>query len=365
MAVFKKKLSFLLKFSFFFLILFNKASYAADFKLEKILDLKDPWGLTFINKNELLITEKEGEIVYFNINNKTLKKIKHNLNYKVDGQGGLLDILKYKNEIFICYTENRGGSNTSTSIAKADFSLEQLNFKNIFQANPPINSGFHFGCRIVIKEDHLYASAGERAGGNIAQDVKSHVGKMIRINLDGSAPQDNPKFKGKPDWLPEIYQIGIRNPQGMTLSPINGKIYISNHGARGGDFFGEVKFAENYGWQIWCWGGINYSMSKCGEVDQWDSRFTKPLYTWTPSIAVSAVQIYKGKEFSQWNNHILMTTLKDETLRKLEFINENQVGREVVLFKDKIGRIRDIKIDSDGKIYLLSNGNGALWLMKK
>lgn len=217
----------------------------------------------------------------------------------------------------------------------------------------------------MIKEDHLYASAGERGGGNIAQDVKSHVGKMIRINLDGSVPQDNPKFKGKPDWLPEIYQIGIRNPQGMTLSPINGKIYISNHGARGGDFFGEVKFAENYGWQIWCWGGINYSMSKCGEVDQWDSRFTKPLYTWTPSIAVSAVQIYKGKEFSQWNNHILMTTLKDESLRKLEFINENQVGREVVLFKDKIGRIRDIKIDSDGKIYLLSNGNGALWLMKK
>jgi len=197
-------LSSFLKFSFFLLILFTKASYAADFKLEKILDLKDPWSLTFINKDELLITEKEGEIVYFNINNKTLKKIKHNLNYKVDGQGGLLDILKYKNEIFICYTENRGGSNTSTSIAKADFSLEQLNFKNIFQANPPINSGFHFGCRIVIKEDHLYASAGERAGGNIAQDVKSHVGKMIRINLDGSAPQDNPKFKGKADWLPEI-----------------------------------------------------------------------------------------------------------------------------------------------------------------
>ena len=96
MAVFKQKLSSLLKFSFFFLILFSKASYAADFKLEKILDLKDPWSLTFINKDELLITEKEGEIIYFNINNKTLKKIKHNLNYKVDGQGGLLDILKYK-----------------------------------------------------------------------------------------------------------------------------------------------------------------------------------------------------------------------------------------------------------------------------
>ena len=100
----------------------------------------------------------------------------------------MLDILKYKNEIFICYTEDRGSGNTSTSIAKADYSLEQLNFKNIFQANPPINSGFHFGCRLVIKENHLYASAGERGGGNIAQDPKNHVGKIIRINVDGTAP---------------------------------------------------------------------------------------------------------------------------------------------------------------------------------
>lgn len=151
----------------------------------------------------------------------------------------------------------------------------------------------------------------------------------------------------------------------MTLSPFNGKIYISNHGAKGGDFFGEVKFGENYGWQIWCWGGVNYSGTKCGETDQWDSRFTKPLYTWSPSIAVSAVQIYKGDEFKEWNGHILMTSLKDESIRKLEFINENEVGKEVIILKGKLDRIRDLKIAEDGKIYILSNGAGALSVLKK
>ncbi|NKA00538.1 MAG: PQQ-dependent sugar dehydrogenase, partial [Proteobacteria bacterium] len=131
--------------------------YAQNFKIEKILDLKDPWSLTFVNKEEILITEKEGEILLANIKNKDVRKVKHNLNYKVDGQGGLLDIIKHNNDIFICYTEDRGGGKTSTSIAKANFTKDNLNFKNIFQANPPINSGYHFGCRLVIKDNMIYA----------------------------------------------------------------------------------------------------------------------------------------------------------------------------------------------------------------
>ncbi|NDE12996.1 MAG: PQQ-dependent sugar dehydrogenase, partial [Actinobacteria bacterium] len=139
-----------LKLLSFFLIL-SQSVYAQNFKIEKILDLKDPWSLTFVNKDEVLITEKDGEIVFANIKSKDVRKVKHNLNYKVDGQGGLLDIIKHNNDIFICYTEDRGGGKTSTSIAKATFTKDNLNFKNIFQANPPINSGYHFGCRLVIK----------------------------------------------------------------------------------------------------------------------------------------------------------------------------------------------------------------------
>lgn len=336
------------------------------FILKKITELNNPWSFTFINEKEVLVSHKEGQIKLINIKSGSKRIVQHNLNFKVDGQGGLLEILKNKKEIFICYTEDRKLGKTSTSIAKAKFSRNNLNFKNIFQANPPINSGYHFGCRMIIQDNkYLFASAGERGGGNIAQDATKHPGSIIRINLDGSSPKDNPKYKGKRKWLSEIYQIGVRNPQGMTLSPLNNKVYISNHGARGGDFFGEVKFGENYGWEIWCWGGQNYNLTKCGETQKWDDRFTKTLYTWTPSIAVSAVQIYKGLEFPEWNNHVLVTSLKDQTLRKLKFLSDGNIGDEKILFKNKIGRIRDIKIGPKGKIYLLSNGGSALWEMSK
>jgi len=344
----------------------NQPVLTNNFKLEKLTNLNEPWSLTFINENEILISEKSGSLILYNKKTKKKHSVPHNLKFNDNGQGGLLEILNFKDDIYICYSEDRGEGETSTSIAKAKFSKSDLNFNNIFQAQPPIKSGYHFGCRMIIQDaQYLYASIGERGQGNIAQDPREHPGSIIRINLDGSIPKNNPKFVNKNNWLPEIYQIGIRNPQGMTLSTTNNRIYISNHGAQGGDFFGEVKFAENYGWKIYCWGGINYTGLKCGDTQEWDKRFTKPLYTWVPSIAVSAVKIYQGKEFKEWNGQILLTSLKDQSLRKLEFKNENEVGNEKVLFKNKIGRLRDIKIDQKGKIYLLSNGDDALWVMKK
>ena len=194
------------------LILSNIAS-AENFKLKKLVDLKDPWGSAFIDEHNILITEKSGVIKLININDKHIKLINQNLNFLEHGQGGLLDILFDNNFIYISYSENRGNWKTSTSIAKAKFNDKNLIFKNIFQANPPIDSGYHFGSRLAIKDNFLFASAGERGKGMIAQDPTKHPGSIIRINLDGSIPKDNPKYKDKPDWLPEIYQIGIRNPK--------------------------------------------------------------------------------------------------------------------------------------------------------
>ena len=134
-----------------------------------------------------------------------------------------MDILYKDNFLWISYSEDRGNRKTSTSIAKTKLDKKELNFKNIFQAEPPINSGYHFGSRLAIKDNYLFASAGERGQGMIAQDPTKHPGSIIRINLDGSIPKDNPKFEGKTDWLPEIYQIGIRNPQGLTVSNYDGK----------------------------------------------------------------------------------------------------------------------------------------------
>ena len=336
-------------------------SFAEEFNFQKIVDLKSPWGSSFINDRELIITEKNGKIKFININTKKISEIEHNLNYLVHGQGGLLDILFKDNFVYISYSEDRGIGKSSTSIAKAQFNKNKLNFKNIFQAEPPIDSGYHFGSRLAIKGNQLFASAGERGMGMIAQDPKKHPGSIIRINLDGSIPKDNPKFTGKSEWLAEIYQIGIRNPQGLVVSPFDNKIYMSNHGAKGGDWFGEVKKGENYGWKILGWGGKNYTGTKIGP--KWKPGFTKAIQYWVPSIATSAITIYKGEEFKEWNSHALITSLKDKSLRKLIFDDKSNIKEEII-FKDKIGRIRDIQVHpNNGKIYFLA-GN-SLWLMEK
>ena len=273
----------------------------------------------------------------------------------------MLDIIHQNDYLWISYSENRGNWKTSTSIAKAKLNKKNLDFENIFQAEPPIESGYHFGSRLAIKDNYLFASAGERGGGMIAQDPTNHPGSIIRIYLDGSIPKDNPKFEGKSDWLPEIYQIGVRNPQGLTYSSFDGKIYASNHGAKGGDWFGEIKKGENYGWKILGWGGTNYSGSKIGP--KWKPGFTKAIQYWVPSIAASAITIYKGNEFNEWNGEALITSLKDKSMRKLNFQNSSKI-EETIIFKDKIGRIRDIQVHPvNGKIYFLA-GN-SLWLMEK
>ena len=351
----------MIRYIFISLILFVTTSYSQEFTIKKVLDLNEPWGSTFVNNNNLLITEKSGKIKIINLKTKEVININHNLNVLEYGQGGLLDIIFENNTVWVSYTEDRGNYKTSTSIAKGKFNKKLIDFKNIFQAEPPIDSPYHFGSRLVIKENYLFASIGERGNGMIAQDASKHPGSIIRIHLDGSIPKDNPKYVNKDEWLPEIYQIGVRNPQGLTLSSFNNKVYMSNHGAKGGDWFGEVKKSENYGWKILGWGGTNYSGTKIGP--KWKPGFTKAIKYWVPSIATSAITIYKGEEFKEWNGHALITSLKDMSLRKLDFNNLENVKEEVI-FQRKIGRIRDIQVHpKNGKIYFLSKK--SLWIMEK
>ena len=345
----------------FFLLIKPSLIFAENFNLKELINLKSPWGSTFINNEELIITEKSGSIKIVNVVNNNLIEVDHNLNFREHGQGGLLDIIYKDNFLWISYTEKRGDWETSTSIAKAKLNKEKLIFKNIFQANPPIESRYHFGSRLAIKDNYLFASMGERGEGMIAQDPSKHPGSIIRIHLDGTIPKDNPKFEGKDDWLPEIYQIGVRNPQGLTFSEFDGNIYMSNHGAKGGDWFGQVKKGENYGWKVLGWGGTNYSGSPIGP--KWMPGYTKAIQYWVPSIATSAITIYNGKEFNEWKGHALITSLKDKSLRKLNFNDLSNVKEEII-FKEKIGRIRDIQVHPvSGKLYFLSEN--SLWLMEK
>ena len=332
-------------------------------KLEEVISGMDsPWSFSFINENKIIISEKPGNLMIVNLEDKKIKIVNHNLKILEDGQGGLLEVLYYEEKVYVSYSENRGNGNSSTSVAVANFDQSNLDFRNIFRAEPPINSGYHFGSRMVIKDNFLFITAGERGKGMIAQDPTKHPGSIIRIHLDGKIPKDNPKFKNKEDWLPEIFQIGVRNPQGMDLSPFNKKIYITNHGARGGDWFGEVRYGENYGWKILGWGGKNYSGTTIGP--KWKPGFTKAIKYWVPSIAVSSMVIYKGNEFKEWEGDALIGSLKDQSLRKIKF-KKNKLIEEKLIFKDTIGRIRDIEIQmNSGKIYIITD-QGSLWRVQK
>ena len=337
--------------------------FSDEIKLEKIFsDFNRPWSFSFIGNDKILLTEKSGHIIFINLKDKNFRKIDHNLKILEDGQGGLLEILYFDNHVYVSYSEDRGNGNSSTSVAKAKYNNEKLKFKNIFRAEPPINSGYHFGSRMIVKDNYLFITAGERGQGMIAQDPTKHPGSIIRIHLDGKIPKDNPKFKNKKNWLPEIYQIGVRNPQGLDLSPFDNNIYLTNHGAKGGDWFGEVRYGENYGWKILGWGGTNYTGIKIGP--KWKPGFTKAIKYWVPSIAVSSMVIYMGKEFEEWNGDALITSLKDESLRKIKF-KKNVVLNEKIIFKSSIGRIRDIETEKvTGQIYLLTD-EGSLWRLSK
>ena len=176
-----------------FLFLFlSSIVEAKEFNLKKIISLDEPWGSTFISDAELLITEKSGKIKLLNIINNNISEIDHDLKVLNYGQGGLLDIIFHNNSVWVSYTEQRENWETSTSIAKGLFDKNKINFKNIFQASPPIDSPYHFGSRLAIKDDYLFASLGERGQGMIAQDETKHPGSIIRIHLDGSIPNDNP-----------------------------------------------------------------------------------------------------------------------------------------------------------------------------
>jgi|TARA_B100001093_G_scaffold228843_1_gene219444 aldose sugar dehydrogenase len=349
---------------FFLICLFCfKNVYANEPKLEEVFKgLDKPWSLSFIDNENIILTEKSGNLLYLNLIDKKVIKLKHNLNILEDGQGGLLDVLYNDQNIYVSFSENRGNNNSSTSVAKGKFNTDTIYFKNIFRAEPAINSGYHFGSRLVVKNNHIYITVGERGQGMIAQDPTKHPGSIIRINLDGSIPKDNPKFNNKIDWLPEIFQIGVRNPQGISLSPFDGEIYLTNHGPRGGDWLGIAKYGENYGWKILGWGGTNYSGTKIGP--KWKPGFTKPIKYWIPSIAASALVIYKGEEFKKWNGDALITSLKDKSLRRVKF-KDNSFLKEEIIFKGNIGRIRDIKVKKKtGEIFLLTD-LGSIWRMSK
>ena len=306
----------------------------------------------------MIITTKNGKIKIFNLSKKEIININHNLNISSSGQGSIMDIVHENNRFWVSYSEKLPNGLT-TSVASGILNNKNIKFKNIFRATPINKSTYHFGSRLVLSDDNIFITVGDRGLGMIAQDVKSHAGSVIKIKKNGTIPEDNPKYENRPDWLPEIFQIGLRNPQGLEYSSLDNNIYITNHGAKGGDWFGIVEKGENYGWKVIGWGGKNYTGTKIGP--KWLEGYSKPIHYWVPSIGISSLIIYKGREFNNWYGNALIASLKDQSLRRVVF-EKNNLIKEEIIFNNKIGRIRDIEEHPEnGKIYLLSES--AIWVL--
>ena len=319
--------------------------------------------MSWLNSEELLITQKTGEIYKVNTKNLSQSEITHEIPSIFFGQGGLLDIVTENNVVWITCSIKKGRKYT-TAVYRAELKNNKLvNEELIYEALPYFDNGKHFGSRIVILDDYLFVSIGERGKGMIAQDPSNPIGSIIRIHKNGEYPEDNP-FLTKNEWLPELFQIGVRNPQGMTLDPQTNSIYISNHGPKGGDFIGKVVGGSNFGWKKIGWGGTNYSGTKIGDGNAWEPGFIKPDFIWVPSIAVSGIKFYQGEAFPEWQNSLLVSSLKFQYLSVLHR-KDNKFVKEEVIFKDKIGRVRDIEIDQSGNIYIIADETDSnLYLLK-
>jgi aldose sugar dehydrogenase len=318
------------------------------------VELNFPWGMTWLDSTRLLITEKKStNIILFDTEKNTSIKIKHKIPVASVGQGGLLDIMSQGNIVWVTCSIMKNKLFTTAVYRSVLDNNSLVNSKLIFEAEPYISNTKHFGSRLSILDDFIYISVGERGKGMIAQDPANAIGSIVRILKDGSIPNDNP-YVNNPNWAKEVFQIGVRNPQGMDLDPLTNNIYISNHGPKGGDFIGKVIKGTNYGWKRVAWGGKNYSGTKVGKGNVWEPGLIPPDHIWVPSIGVGGIKFYTGDLFPEFQNSLLVGSLKYQYLSYIPREDEG-FGEEQLIFKNLIGRVRDIEINTKGEIFLIAD----------
>jgi len=346
------------------------------FELVKIVDGIDiPWGLAFTDKSSFLVTDKKG-ILYHIVDGKK-KIIKGIPEIVFSRQGGLLDVAVDKNfssnkiiYLTASVSDSDKGSNTSLYSAKFDGdSLIEL--KQLYKASPDSEEQRHFGGSILLKNQHIYFTIGDRGSRDAnPQDLNLDGGKVYRLNLDGSIPKDNPFFDLE-NSKKAIWSYGHRNPQGIVSGFNNDEIWIHEHGPRGGDEINIIKDPKtnedtvrdrNYGWPKATY-GINYSGSEITKNKTLDG-VTDPFYYWTPSIAPSGMVMIKSSEiYSEWNNTLLIGSLSFRYLERLEFDNSGIITREKLF--PRIGRVRDVNLSPDGYVYISVEGEGIYKILPK
>lgn len=323
--------------------------------------LKNVWGLTFLPNNDLLATERDGEIRIIRDGKLLDQKVNGVPPVFANGQGGLFEIKlhpDYANNgwLYISYAApGDSGGNTAIMRAKLD-GFDLVEKQVMFQALPYFDGGNHFGGRMSFdNEGYLFFSVGERGRKENAQTLTNPCGKILRINDDGTVPADNPFVNTSGAW-PQIFSYGHRNPQGMALHPVTGKIWTHEHGPMGGDEINIIKAGVNYGWPEVTY-GKNYDGTIISDFTS-KPEYSDPLHYWLPSIAPCGMSFVTSDKYPAWNGNILVGSLKFSYVARVELDGEKVVHEEKIL--ENFGRMRSITQGPDGYIYVGTEGPGMI-----
>jgi glucose/arabinose dehydrogenase len=331
--------------------------------------LQNPWSLAFLPGGKMLVTERPGRLRVVGADGKLSPAVTGMPAVFSRGQGGLLDVVldpafAKSNLIYWSFSEPQADGTNNTAVARGKFVDDAVaprvdDVQVIYHQRPSLNSPLHFGSRLVFGRDGtLFITQGERSiipGRMQAQKMDSGLGKIVRINPDGSIPKDNP-FVGKEGVLPEIWSFGHRNVQAATLHPTTGELWESEYGARGGDEINIARKAKDYGWPTITY-GIEYAGGPIGAGITQQAGMEQPLYYWDPIIGPSGMIFYTGDLFPAWKGNLFIGGHGTLDLVRLVIDGEKVVGEERLLkdLQPKPERIRDVRQGPDGAIYMVTD----------
>lgn len=319
--------------------------------------LEHPWAVAFLPDGRLLVTERPGRLRLVAQDGRLSEPLRGVPEVYASGQGGLLDVALdprfEENRLVYLASAEAGPGGAGTAVARGRLGDAGLaDVQVIFRQQPKVSGGNHFGSRLVFSRDGtLFVTLGERFRFDPAQDLDSHLGKIVRINPDGSVPRDNP-FVGRAGVKPEIWSLGHRNVQAAALHPKTGALWIVEHGARGGDEINLPEPGKNYGWPVIGY-GVHYLGGKIGEGTA-KPGMEQPTYYWDPSIAPSGMAFYTGDRFPAWRGNLLVGALAGRLVSRLE-LDGRRVVREERMLRKLGERIRDVRQGPDGFLYLLTD----------
>ncbi|MQT11413.1 PQQ-dependent sugar dehydrogenase [Segnochrobactrum spirostomi] len=320
--------------------------------------LSNPWSIDFLPDGSLIATERAGRLDIIKGPGAKPEPIEGlPKDIFVSGHGGLLEVrldpkFAQNHTLYLSYfTGSKEASTIRVVRARLD-DHKLVDVKPIYEAYPPAPGIENLGGRIVVDDkDHLFLTLGDRFDRARPQDLEQSWGKIIRINTDGTIPQDNP-FIGVPAARHEIWAFGVRNPQGLSFDPVSHILWEDEHGPQGGDEVNIIQPGRNYGWPIITY-GISYENQKIGIGDH-APGMEQPIYYFKPSIATSGLAVVRGKPELIWNNALWIGGLAGEILVRLDLEGDRVVSEHRYL-EGKIGRIRDVRLGPDGFLYLATD----------